>query len=219
MISPERLDAMQQGWVRLVANFFVPPAEAYPVFDRLVQAYSEPQRHYHNLEHLAEMFRVLGRLPVQDFPAVALAVWFHDVIYDTRSKENEARSAAVATDWLGSLGVPAATTAKVEELVRATAHFSGEPPEDQDTRLLLDADLAILGAAEPRYDRYAADIRREYEWVPDAEYRHGRIAVLQNFLSRPRLYFSDRLNAEGDAPARGNLQREILTFRSARGVG
>ena len=38
------------------------PADAYPVFDRLVSAYSEPHRFYHTLEHLSEMFKVAGKL-------------------------------------------------------------------------------------------------------------------------------------------------------------
>ncbi|HVL11359.1 MAG TPA: hypothetical protein VM529_02255, partial [Gemmata sp.] len=94
MISPERLDAMQGQWVRLLAPFGVAPAAAYPPFDALVAAYSAPGRHHHTLEHLAEMFRVAGRLaPQTDDPAaVQLAIWFHDAVYDPRAKDNEARS-------------------------------------------------------------------------------------------------------------------------------
>jgi predicted metal-dependent HD superfamily phosphohydrolase len=154
MISPERLESMQAGWVRLLERFGVAPAAAYPPFDALVVAYGAPERHYHNLEHLGEMFRVAGRLAAQtDDPlAVQLAVWFHDAVYDPRAKDNEARSAVLATVTLDALGVPAATIDRVARLVNATAHLaSAEPPADRDTAVLLDADLAILGAAEERY--------------------------------------------------------------------
>ena len=214
MISPERLDAMQLGWVRLVGGYGVGPAAAYPVFDKLVEAYAEPHRHYHTLEHLGEMFRVAGRLRASDPGAVMLAVWFHDVVYDTRAKDREARSAEIAAEWLAPLGVPEATLTKVKELIRATAHFSGEPPADPDARHLLDADLAILGAGESRYARYAADIRKEYAWVPDADYRAGRAKVLEAFLARPRIYFADVLHAEGDAAARRNLRAELARWEA-----
>ena len=212
MISPERLAAMQNDWVRLLERFGVAASDAYPVFDALVAAYSEPARHYHNLEHLAEMFRVAGRLSahMDDPAAVQLAIWFHDAIYDPRAKDNEARSADWAGELLGGLGVPPATVNRVKELVLATAHLaSAEPPVERDTVVLLDADLAILGASEERYRRYAADIRREYAFVPDEEYRRGRAAVLRLFLSRPRIFHTPLLFEEGEVRARANLAAEL----------
>jgi predicted metal-dependent HD superfamily phosphohydrolase len=209
-ISPERLDLLQRGWVRLLDAYGVTPADAYPVFDRLVAAYTEPHRYYHTLEHVAEVLRVAGRLPATDPKAVQLAVWFHDAVYDPRAKDNEDRSAALVPEWLGPLGVSAVVTARVADMVRATAHLSGDAvPNDTDTTALLDADLAILAASEERYRRYAADVRKEYAWVPDDAYRAGRTAVLEAFLRRPRLYRTEILHQEGDAPARRNLRAEI----------
>jgi predicted metal-dependent HD superfamily phosphohydrolase len=212
MISPERLESMQKEWVRLLARFGVGAAEAYGPFDRLVAAYSGPERHYHNLEHLGEMFRVAGRLAAHtdDPAALQLAIWFHDAVYDPRAKDNEAKSATLAADVLRPLGVPAATVERVARLVNATAHLaSAEPPADRDTAVLLDADLAILGAAEERYRRYAADIRKEYAFVPEADYRTGRAAVLRTFLARPRIFLTQLMFEEGEARARANLVWEI----------
>ena len=72
----------------------------------------------------------------------------------------------------------------------------------------LDADLAILGASPERYARYAADIRKEYAWVPEPEYRAGRAAVLNRFLALPRIYHAEPLFAEGEERARVNLRAE-----------
>src|SRR5690242_14079839 len=46
-------------------------------------------RHYHTLEHLAEMFAVVDRLSAActDLRAVEFAVWFHDAVYDPRTKD------------------------------------------------------------------------------------------------------------------------------------
>lgn len=216
MPSPERLEALQQSWVRLVAKYGVTAADAYPPFDLLAAAYSSPDRHYHNLDHLHEMFRVAGRLALStdDAGAVQLAIWFHDAVYDARAKDNEGRSADLCVDLLGPVGVPASVLEKVVRMIRATAHgATDQPPPDRDTGVVLDGDLAILGATEERYRQYAAGIRREYAWVADAEYRAGRTAVLERFLARPRLYWHELTFEEGEARARANLRAELGELR------
>jgi predicted metal-dependent HD superfamily phosphohydrolase len=141
---------------------------------------------------------------------VELAIWFHDAVYDPRAKDNEARSAFLAAERLGPLGVPVVTVVRVMGLIRSTEHLAtAKTPTDRDTAVILDADLAILGAAEDRYRRYAADIRKEYAFVPDEKYREGRAAVLQTFQSRPRIFHTQQLFEERDARARDNLGREL----------
>ena len=209
MVTPERLDGLQRGFARLLDGYGVAAADAYPLFDRLVSAHEEPHRHYHTLEHVGEVLRVAGRLAATSPGAVALAAWFHDAVYDPTRHDNEERSAELAARELTALNVDAATVEAVAKLVRATAHLGdGAAPEDADARALLDADLAILGAAPVRYERYARDIRREYAHVPDGDYARGRVAVLERFLARPWLYFDARMVLEGDGPARANLAAE-----------
>jgi predicted metal-dependent HD superfamily phosphohydrolase len=213
VISPEKLDQMQAGWVRLLARYDVPPADAYPVFDRLVAAHTEPHRHYHTLEHLAEMFKVAGKLGdvATDPAAVSLAIWFHDAVYDPRAKDNEDRSAEFAVEQLWPLHLSDETLCRVGRLIRATAHTPLDVV-DADTAVLLDADLAILSADPKRYARYAADVRKEYAWVPDEAYRQGRAAVLTGFLERPRIYRTERMFAAAEEAARANLRTEIATL-------
>ncbi|MBX9583055.1 MAG: hypothetical protein K2X87_22340 [Gemmataceae bacterium] len=215
MYPPERLDPLQRGWAKLLERYGVAPADAYPAFDVLVAAYSAPDRHYHNLEHVADMLRVVSRLVglADDPSALQLAVWFHDAVYDPRARDNEDRSAELAADLLGPVGVPRSDLERVGRLVRATAHLAGsEPAGDRETAVLLDADLAILGASPERYQRYAAAIRREYAWVPDADYRAGRARVIEHFLARPRLFRTDLMAAEGEAAARANLRAELASL-------
>lgn len=64
------------------------------------------------------------------------------------------------------------------EALDSYARFSSKKAQ-----VLLDADLAIPGSSEPVYQSYARQIRQEYAWVPEAEYRQGRRRVLENFLS------------------------------------
>lgn len=209
-LSPEQFVRLQGSWVQLLATFSVNPAAAYPVFDRLVARHSEPHRHYHTLEHLAEMMRVAGRLAdfAADLPTIQLAIWFHDSVYDPRAKDNEARSSDLMRESLAPLGIPESLLDRVTKLILATAH-ADLPDVDADTSVLLDADLAILSAEEKRYARYADDIRREYDWVEDSAYRQGREVVLKSFLARPRIYRTERMHAVAEEAARKNLAWEI----------
>ncbi len=54
--------------------------------------------------------------------------------------------------------------------------------------VLIDADLAILGASPANYQDYARKIRQEYAWVAVEDYRHGRTKILEKMLSRRRIY-------------------------------
>ena len=214
MISPERVAQMEQSWAQLFAGLGVALADAYPVFDRLVAAYSQAHRHYHTLAHLHEMFRVAGRLSghADDTTAVKLAVWFHDAVYDTHRHDNESTSADLAVDELTRLGLDADLVGRVGGLVRATDHAAKSPRGD--TAVLLDADLAILGASPERYRRYAEDIRREYDWVSDEDFRNGRAQILERFLSKEHIYHTATLRAEGEEPARANLKAELAELRA-----
>jgi predicted metal-dependent HD superfamily phosphohydrolase len=178
-VTPERIEALQGQWCRLLGSLGVPVADCYAPFDRLVERYTEPHRHYHTLEHIGEMLRVAGRLAkeVKDPASLQLAIWYHDAIYDPTRSDNEAQSAALAHEELKIFAIP---TELIEERILATDHKS-DPRECLENAIILDADLAILGASVARYDRYAVDIRKEYGYVPEAEYRAGRAAVLKSF--------------------------------------
>ena len=175
---------------------------------RLADAWREPQRRYHTLQHLAECLAHLE--PVRQLagaPAeVELALWFHDAVYDVRGHDNEARSAAWTRDELLAAGL-ADAAGRVHDLVMATRHAA--LPETADEALLVDIDLAILGASEERFAQYEAQVRAEYAWVDDAVFRSRRRDVLTGFLARPTIYATAHFRALLEAAARTNLERSI----------
>ena len=72
----------------------------------------------------------------------------------------------------------------------------------------MDADLAILGGTGAEFDRYERQVRQEYAFRSEAEWREGRARVLRGFLDRPRIYLTrEFLRFEG--PARANLERSL----------
>src|SRR5262249_53077887 len=170
----------------------------------LVQAYSAPGRFYHTLDHVMAVLATVEILAscARNLSAVKLAAWLHDVIYDSRASDNEERSARHAEGLCEELAIPEGPP--VAALIRKPKTHVAE--DDADAQVLIDADLAILGASEPDYRDYAKKIRQEYAWVPEPQYRQGRRRVLESFLSRPRIYhFLGRL----EEPARRNLAAEM----------
>jgi predicted metal-dependent HD superfamily phosphohydrolase len=179
------------------------------LLNQLVAAYSEPHRHYHTLQHLRECLDLLGgaREFAERPGEVELALWFHDAVYDVLAHDNEARSADWARDVLLKAGAATATADRIHALIVATAHHAAV--EDVDTQLLLDVDLAILGAAPVRFDEYETQIRDEYAHVPEAAFRSGRARILRGFLERPNLYGTGHFRALCEETARANLRRAL----------
>ena len=181
----------------------------------LLARYDQPHRRYHDRRHLAEVLGALRQLTGgHEVPvAVVCAAWFHDAVHDGRD-DDEQRSADLATEVLRALSADPVVVDEVARLVRLT--LTHDPsPEDVSGALLSDADLAVLGAAARRYERYAADVRREYAHVDDDAFRAGRTAVLRDLLDRPRLYVTQAGHRAWDAAARRNLRDEIRRLAGA----
>jgi predicted metal-dependent HD superfamily phosphohydrolase len=178
----------------------------------LLARYAEPQRHYHTLQHLGEcLARFERERAAAEHPAeVLLALWFHDVIYDVHAQDNEARSADWARDALRAAGASAEAADRVHSLVMATRHDA--LPEGRDAELMIDIDLAILGAGAERFDEYERQVGVEYGFVPDEVRRPRRRAILQRFLDRPAIYATPGMHARLEASARSNLMRSIAAL-------
>jgi predicted metal-dependent HD superfamily phosphohydrolase len=175
--------------------------------DRLLAGYGEAHRRYHSTQHLGEClaaFEPAAKL-AEHAAEVELALWFHDAIYELRASDNEERSADWAREALAEAGVPADAAARVHALVMATRHQAA--PQGADAQLLVDIDLAILGAETERFAEYETQIRAEYAFVPGWLFRRKRRAVLRSFLERPRIYATARFHDALEARARDNLAR------------
>jgi predicted metal-dependent HD superfamily phosphohydrolase len=211
------LNRMAQIWQQSCYHLSIDPLgkngsrqpEIDRVFKLLVTAYTQPDRHYHNLNHIDRVIAILNRFSDFQNPcAVYFAAWFHDFIYDSQASDNEIKSAMAARDLLASLGELPATIERVSSLILATQGHKTEPL-DRDLSIFLDADLAILGTDSVIYRAYQQSIRHEYSWVSDIAYQSGRICVLESFLQRDRLYQTELLFNELESIARRNLQEEI----------
>ncbi|WP_296744163.1 hypothetical protein [Mesorhizobium sp.] len=197
--------------------------ENEPLIDEALKSelsalYQAGDRHYHGLAHIKAMLALAaeyrGRL--HDPDAVDAAIWFHDAVYDSRAKDNEAKSAELAESKLGGRASPD-RLAWITAIINATATHRLPPFEDEkaanDAAFLLDMDLAILGAEPGAFDAYEKAVRREYGWVEEPTWRTGRSAVLKNFLARPHVFHTEAFRERFEARARGNLNRSLQNLQ------
>lgn len=230
MTAPEV--ELRRTWRRVVAEHSTAPFDE--AFERLMARHREPHRRYHTATHVMWVVRHVDRLLAEvdpdgrcDAGAVRAAALFHDAVYDPRSATNEHDSAVWAAEVLDAAGWPSPRTRRVVELIEATAHpgpsapgsgdidANGVSAEALETAVLLDADLAILGADPNDYRAYVAGVRAEYGHVDDTGWRTGRSAVLHSLLGHDPLFRTTPMRAERERRARANLTAELAGLRSS----
>lgn len=192
---------------------------AAEVYQDLLTNYSD-KRVYHGLGHVYALLNRMHsfieqeQLAAEEIQQCMWAIWFHDVIYNTRAKDNELLSAKYAEEQLVLLGLPDMAE-PVSILVKATAgHTLAHVPDSllNAAQHFLDADIAILGSQLTSYQAYAAAIREEYSWVPRFMYRRGRRKLLLEFMARDTIYFTPHFKADREQQARDNMQWELSTL-------
>ena len=198
---------LAENWDAAWAGLGRPPPTG--LRQELERAWAEPQRHYHDLRHLGECLALWSRWHRHcERPAeVAIALWFHDAVYDTQASDNELNSAAWAARSLSGSRLASDVARRVHDLVMATRHDA--PAEGPDAELLVDIDLAILGSPPERFEAYDRDVRKEYAWVPNSLYRRKRLDVLRGFADRPQLYHCQPAVDLLETQARLNLANAI----------
>jgi len=165
----------------------------------VLDAYSDPRRGYHNLEHLEEVLDWSDRVPLasEQKDLLQRALFYHDAVYDSHRGDNEPASADWALRDLGEAG------RELVPLILDTRH--SQEPTSELGRWMVDIDLAILGADPERFERYQQGVRAEYAWVPGWLYGRKRRQILKGFLRRPRIFATEFFHSRLESQARHNL--------------
>lgn len=180
---------------------------------RLIDAYSEKHRAYHNVYHLDDCLRELDTVKkFASLPAaIEAALWFHDSVYDPRSSSNEEESAALAAVCLTEANAAEDLVENVRQLILCTK--SHRANDQADAALLIDIDLSIFGQPPARFWSYERGIRTEYAWVPEHVYAEKRAEILHRFLQGDTLYHTPVFRSLYETTARGNLAAAIERLR------
>ena len=212
-LETEQLRQMKERFAHLCQQFNVPATITQQWWEQLLGLYTGPGRYYHNFVHIHNFLQLLDQYQEKiDHPvAFEIAIWWHDAIYEAKRKDNEAKSAQLASEcWQSYLS--ASDLQLVVNLIESTAKhqplIAGE-----DCRYFLDFDLGVLGTNSTTYTKYSEAIWQEYKGTfPKILYKVGRKKVLRKFLERPQLFFTSTFYEQYEQQARENIAEEINTL-------
>jgi predicted metal-dependent HD superfamily phosphohydrolase len=185
------------------------------LYHQLYFEYSGWNRHYHNLSHIYNLLRLADEFKndINENELFQLSVWFHDFIYDINKKDNEEQSA----EWANKLLSPFLKNEQIkyiETLILSTKKHVPIDKSNLDNLLFLDLDLSILASDSASYNLYAEAVRDEYKSLFSfLVYNAGRTNVLNNFLKREKIYFSEFFQKNYESKARDNIKSEIKSLR------
>ena len=178
-------------------------------FNAILDFNYQNNRFYHALGHIEEGLEEFDE--VKDLlvnpDELELAWRSHDVIYNTHKTDNERRSAELVSSILKKSGASEVRIKKIVDLILVTDHKT--LPKDSDEGYIVDIDLTIFGKSIERYKEYVGAVRKEYFWVNDGDFAKGRTKILNYFLERPQIYYTEFFRKKYDAHARINIKREI----------
>lgn len=183
------------------------------LIDEILKAYEEKDRYYHTKEHLRHMFEVYDRFFSNPSLVHELTFWYHDFYYDPTRQDNEDRSAALAQKRAElDLRTPPNISSKVRDLILFSHYI--RPPVSRDEMVLHDVDLAIFGESSDLFGKYERGIRQEYSFVPEADYRRERSAILKSFLRDPFYFTPEMCYSSYDDLAKKNIRKSIELLES-----
>eukprot|EP00904_Undaria_pinnatifida_P010106 jgi/Undpi1/6225/HiC_scaffold_20.g08709.m1 len=210
----EREAWVLQQWLALCTDLGIDAAFAEEWGEKIVDGYSEEGRHYHTLEHVADMlegadrdFSNLGRPGL-----VQLAIFFHDLVYNPKSGSNEEDSDALFRIFSEAVGLNPSDASTVSRYIIATKRHDVSDSEDQDLRAFIDLDMAVVGRERSAYFTYASQIRNEYIHVPADTYCRKRAEILRDFLATDSIFATDQYRRDLESAARANVNAEVASL-------
>ncbi|OAG02068.1 uncharacterized protein CC84DRAFT_1220430 [Paraphaeosphaeria sporulosa] len=182
--------------------------------DHIKQCYQQPNRHYHNLGHVAHMLRLVP----DDHPhmlELVYATWLHDCVYDPKAAHSKNEGESIRT-WRSHVEENEGLS-KIKDIVSLMIECTMthkppyEPPADEAQIELinrfLDMDMDILAFSREGYLGYAKKVRREYAHLTDEQFRKGRAAFLRSAIDKGNVFPLDE-NPGKNEIALGNMKAE-----------
>jgi predicted metal-dependent HD superfamily phosphohydrolase len=170
----------------------------------VAERYNAPGRHYHNWNHIVELFRLIHWHSLELNISQYLAILFHDIVYVPGSTENEANS----VNEMRWIAAGMFTGKELNDAAIIILDTKTHVPTSFDSRMVLDLDMAILGNSKTHAE-YDMAIRKEFSAYPDHEYYTGRKMFCEATLALPNIYWTMIFNNAYDAIAREYLKNSI----------
>lgn len=201
---------LKQLFTKLVSNYSADNKLSVRLWNEIEINYRDAGRYYHDLSHIHKMYHELSQVKdlIEDWDTILFALFYHDIIYQTKRMDNESESALLAAKRLKEI-----QHFPIERINRCSVHILATKGHsksfDNDTNLFTDADLSILGAENHIYKQYIKDIRSEYFIYSDKEYAYGRKKALTYFLNMEQIFKTPYFSSKYEDQARKNILEEL----------
>ncbi len=208
------IESLKIEFKSLVSKYTSDQSIINSLWDEIEKQYTQKIRYYHGLNHIYDMLLQARKIRplIINYDAFLFAIWYHDIVYKPTKKDNEEKSAVLAINRLKTLKIDKKLLDIIGKLIVSTKKHHVILTENNDNSYLLDIDLSILGTPRDHYKAYIKNIRKEYAIYPSFIYKKGRKQVLQYFLDRKTLYFTEKYRTELEIKARENLAKELETL-------
>lgn len=146
------------------------------------QHWRDKKRIYHNINHLTDVISAVEKniwfddLDTGEKHALLLAAFAHDIVYDFKRSDNEDKSIEYfKKHYIGkSQGIKDA----VCELIETTKYRFR--PINKLKKIFWEADNDKFKSGYRNLLKYEKQIRQEYSFVPEKEYKENRIKFLKS---------------------------------------
>lgn len=188
------------------------PESSAEVFNKIIDAYDNPSRGYHDDKHIVSMlknfdeFMINNSNLVQNPSEFKFAILMHDYVNGT---PNEVAESIEAAEKFIKQVAPNQNADYIKKLILATDYSRKTPNLSIDEMLIQDLDLAILGSNPIDYKEYATLIRKQYSHISDDIFNNERRKVLQSFLDKENIYNIDYFKSKYEIQARKNIKSEL----------
>lgn len=183
----------------------------------IYKTYTSPNRHYHDIKHIANMLSNLDDFiqnsnkatKIKKLNEFAFAIIMHDYVHGTKNDINA--SIKKAKDFLHKISAQY-NSDYIEKLIKAT-DYEKCTKTDFNQQLIQDLDLNTLGSTNTEYNKYANQIRLEYKQFSDAVFYQERIKILNTFLNRKYIFNIKYFRDKYEYIARDNITKEISNLK------
>ncbi len=182
------------------------------VWKFIYQHYDTHTRHYHGLNHIMHCLKSMDQAIsyIDDPDAMLMAIFFHDVVCDPKSKGNEQKSAdlfqLIHQDTLSDDFIQ-----RVYTLILATTHSF--KPETNDEKIICDIDLSSFALPWRLFLKDSDAVRVESLHLSDDMYYEKKCKFLKYLLNRPKIYYSHFFINHCEQKARKNITRFIRSIQ------
>ena len=203
---------MKSNYIELLREYGASANKVKNLWDEIYVNYSKSNRHYYNLNHLENLYSELSTVKNQitNWNVILFTLYYHDIIYTSTKKDNEERSAELASKRMSEIGISEIEVKQCYEQIIATKDHKESP--SADANYFLDADLSILGNEPKTYKKYFGNIRKEYSIYPKFIYNKGRKKVINQFLKMNRIFKTEEFYLKYEFKAKFILENELKTL-------